>query len=296
MRRKIKETMKVMLSIIILFPFSCVAYGQMQPLLGEEGTNLIPSGEPRSYLGKVGVVFASFKPQVSMNKPITKGSAALHGAADGFFSTLAMGAAGPYAAGPAAIAAPFFAIAKAIDGAKKGVSAGKIKEAENALDSYLASFDFQEALRDSLISAAKEQIQYTFVPLDLKGPSAPDEEVNYDVWSYQDIDTVLEVGINSLSLVRNREDINPDLTLRIDGYVRFLSAKEGGEPRNEYVTYRADTTAYFLNWGVDNARLFKREIEHAFQSLVEQILDITFSMQEPTSTDIGMLLNMTAAR
>lgn len=274
MRNKVRESMKVMLSIILLFSFSCIVYGQTQSLSSEEPKKYSPSAEIRANLVRVGVVSASFQPRVSWVKPITKGTAALSGAEEGFFGTLgAGGAAGPYGAAAATIVAPFATIIKAGGGVVSGASAGKLKEAEDTLNGYLASLDFQGTLRDSLMSAAREQTQYSFVSLDLQGLSTPGEDATYDVSSYHDIDIVLEIGIDSCRLsTRHPEDINPDLYLHVDGRIRFLSAKDGKVLRSTYISYPSYTHHKLQDWGADNARLFKKEMDRAFQSLADQIV------------------------
>jgi hypothetical protein len=289
MTMKFKESMKITLPAIVIF-FSCVAYGQTQHATSEQliglrqtvETELPSPAEPQKIdLGKIGVVVTGFRPEVSFDKPLTKGEASSQSAKQGavyganqmpsglFFGALSRLFLMGVGAGVGAIA-----------GSIKGESEGKIKETENTLNSYLTSVDFQGTLRDRLVAVSGEQTRNSCVPLDLKGPGTQGEEVTYDVSSYQDIDTILEVGVGWCRLFRGQnKDVNPDLLLYMGGTIRFISAKDGKILYTREIAYTGNTHK-FLDWGADNARLLKEEMEHAFPSLAGKIMEVTSFLQE----------------
>jgi len=90
----------------------------------------------------IGVVSASFQPEVRFQKPMTKGDAALYGAGAGatFVAWSGSGCTGIGCAGVLALI-PVGAAIGGIVGAVKGVPSSRIKESEDALNSYLATVD-----------------------------------------------------------------------------------------------------------------------------------------------------------
>lgn len=288
MTMKFKESMKITLPAIVIF-FCCAAYGQTQSATSEQLIGLrqtieteLPSPvEPQKIdLGKIGVVVSGFRPEVSFDKPLTKGEAASQSAKQGavyganqvpsslFFGALSRLFLMGVGAGVGAIA-----------GSIKGESEEKIKETENALNSYLASVDIQGTLRDRLLAVSGEQTRYSCVPIDLKGPGTQGEEVTYDVSSYQDIDTILEVGVGWCRLFGlQNKDVNPDLLLYMGGTIRFISAKDGKVLYSREIAHTGNTHK-FLDWGADNAQLFKEEMERAFPSLAGKIIEVTSFLQ-----------------
>jgi hypothetical protein len=298
MKQQARQSIKIVLSAIVLF-FSCVAYGQTQPATTEQVTELrqaeeiqqsSPSDTQRFELGRIGVVVAGFRPEIDLGyRPMTKGVAVLHFAGQGALGAFEAaarsgGGYGGYAGAAILMLAPVAAIVGAIVGGNKGESAEKIKEAEDVLNRYLSMLDIQGALRDSLLSMSTEQVRYSFAPLDLKGPNTQGEEIAYDVSLYPDIDTVLEIGIRTLSLVNSKVDINPDLTLGVDGSVRFLSAKDGTVLYARTIGY-SGATHKFMDWAEDNARPFSEEMDRAVQFLAERIVEEASYLEKPPSAE-----------
>jgi hypothetical protein len=298
------ESKKIMLLVTILF-FSCVAYGQTEPVTAVQITEPPqaeeikhpPSLEPqRVDSGRIGVVVAGFRPEANFEKPMTKGDGASHGAktfAGHTVGALVWSLGRSSAALATALAlAPVAAGVGAVIGGIEGASADKIKETEDTLNGYLASLDFQGALRDRLLTAANEQSHSSFVTLNLKGPGTQGEEVAYDMSSYPDIDIILEIGIKSCHLSAgfrkdDNKDINPDLNLIVDGHIRFLTAKDGKVLRSAYISYPSHTHHKLVDWGANNVRSLKEEMDRAFQSLAEQIIGFLPEETSPSRTLIG---------
>lgn len=79
---KMKTLIKVLMPFIVSFLFSCVACGQLEATTPEKAI-LNP--------GKIGVVSASFRPESAFQKPLTRGTAAAHGAGFGAIAPIAGG-------------------------------------------------------------------------------------------------------------------------------------------------------------------------------------------------------------
>ena len=168
-----KEPVRIMLTLLTLACFSSVAYGQtgdLQP----ENTGDAPAVQELSPKGRVGVVAAQFKPDITLDKPMTKGEAALLGAKAGALLPPVAGVTmgGPYGGIFGILAAPLGVAVGTVAGAIKGTSKKEIAESEGVLRNHLEILAFQEMLSERLEAAARAQGQYSYVPLDLQGPRA----------------------------------------------------------------------------------------------------------------------------
>ena len=270
---KMKTLIKVLLPFIVSFLFSCVAYGQLETPAPEE--TIIN-------LGKIGVVSASFRPESTFQKPMTRGKAAAQGAGFGAIVPIAVGfeCGGPGGAIYGIFLTPVGALIGGIVGVATGESSEKLTNIENDLNNYLATRNLQEEMRAFLLSLAREQTKNTFVALEVQGPDAPYEEISYDTLSGSDVDTVLEIGVLRCDLNGVKDAMNPDLHLTVDTYTRFISAKDGKVFDSPLFTYGSNTHK-FSDWGADNARLFKEGLDSALQFLAGKIMEAVSAMQKP---------------
>lgn len=264
---------KVILPCIVLFSFSCVAYGQVEtPTSKETIVNL----------GKIGVVFADFQPESVFQKPMTRGKAAARGAGFGAIAPIAVGfeCGGPAGAIYGIFLTPVGALIGGIVGVATGESPEKLTNIENDLNSYLSTRNLQEEMRASLLSLAREQTKNIFVALEVPGPGTPYEEVAYGTLSGSDADTVLEVSVLRCDLDGVKDAMNPDLNLTVDTHTRFISVKDGKVLGSLPFTYESGTHK-FSDWGADNARLFKEGLDSALQFLIGRIMEAVSTMQKP---------------
>lgn len=293
MKEETRESLKIIVLAVALF-FSCVAYGQTEPATTEQATELPraeeikqpPTSQPeRIDLGRIGVVFASFKPQACFyGKPRTKGDVASDYAKQGAELMLGMAMAGGAAGLGGLMLTPVAAITGAIFGAVRGVSEGTIKETEDTLNGRLSSLDLQGAFRDHLVVVSAEQSRHSLVFLDLRGPSARGEIVVYDVPSYPGIDTVLEIAVESCDLTGG-PGVNPDFSLSVGGQIRFLSAKDGKVLSARQIGCSGNTTYKFTEWARNNAQPFKDEIDRVLPCLANRIIEEASYLEENPPED-----------
>jgi hypothetical protein len=288
MKKQTRGSMKIILLTIVFF-FSCVAYGQTQPATTERVKELAqaeeikqpPPSEPqRIDLGKIGVVVAGFRPQAYFGRPRTKGDVASDYAQQGAVFMLSAGMGGGLGGVGALMFAPVAAGLGAIFGAIRGESEGTIKETEDTLNGYLVSLDFQGTLLDRLLVESAEQTRHSLIPLDLRGPINRGEEVVYDVSSYPDIDTVLEIGVERCGLTGGSRDVNPDFSLSVGGQIRFVSAKDGKVLSTRQIDCSGNATHKFTEWANNNARPFKDEIDRIFPCLAKRIIEEVSYLEE----------------
>jgi hypothetical protein len=273
MNDKTKASFRIILPVIILFWFSCLAHGQMQTPPAEQIAGSPSALESKRNIGRVGVVPTSFEPEIRFDKPMTKGKAALEGAGIGAVVPVAVGA---YSMNPLAVIgglflAPVGAAVGSVVGLIKGSSEKEIEETEDTLRGYLATIHFQQTLRERLLAVARDQTQYSFVLLESQGPKSPDEEVTYDMSAYEDIDAVLEVGVSECRLDGKAYEMNPDLQLVVRVDAGFSNAKDGKLYDGSFFHF-SSAKQTFADWSTDNARPFREEFDRGLQSLSEQII------------------------
>ncbi len=226
----------------------------------------------RADLGRIGIISASFQPEVRFQKPMTKGKASLHGAGAGVDFVFSSGSC-CCGEGCAAILAlvPVAAAVGSIVGAIDGVPSQKIRETEDTLNDYLAAVNFQVTMREHFLKAAREQTRYPFLLLEVQGPTFLDEEVTYGSLSNKGIDTILEIGLRKCELSGAKNSINPDLYFLMAAGIRLIRATDGHVLFNRNFVY--ELTPYkFSEWGADNAQPFREELDSGFQYLALEIV------------------------
>jgi hypothetical protein len=249
----------------------------------------LPPEQLKVDLGRIGVVSPCFRPEVRLQKPLSKGDAASKGVGEWVGGTIMWGAGlgGVFGAILGVILAPATAVVGSIAGSAKGVTSEEmeeIKELEGVLNGYIATLDFQQTMRDRLLSVAREQTQYPFVPLEVEDPHLLDEKFTYDPFSYEDIDTVLEIRVRYCDLSGD-QGAHPPLHLVMFVGSRLIRLKDGK------VLYRADSIyegvdfRQFSDWAANNAQLFKEEVDRGFQYLAEKIVKTVSALQEPLNSE-----------
>ncbi len=276
----IHKSIRVILPFVFLFLVSCATTPKQPPLTLE---NPYPRDEVRVDLGTIGVVSASFQPEVRFQKPKTKGAAALLGAATG---AGVVAQAGAHCTGEACLGAlvlmPIGAAFGSIVGVVKGVPQEKIRVQEEALNSSIANLNFQETMRERLLSVATGQTSFPVVLLELKGPTTLDEEVSYDSLQAKHIDTILEVNVRKCELRGRQYGINPPLRLLMAAGIKLIRAQDGTVLYSQNFVYeKGSDVLTFSEWGDNDARLFREDMDRAFQYLAEQIVKALTSIQAP---------------
>ncbi len=241
-----------------------------------------PPKRLRADLGRIGIVSASFQPEVRFHTPMTKGKASLHGAGAGAVLVLSSAAQGCIGSGCAGVLAlvPVAAAVGSIVGAITGVPSQKIKETEDTLNDYLAAVNFQETMRERFLKAARKQTRYPFLLLEVQGPTFLDEEVTYGSLSNKGIDTILEIGLRKCELSGAKNSINPDLYFLMAAGIRLIRATDGHVLFSRNFVY--ELTPYkFSEWSANNAQPFREELDRGFRYLAMEIVKALTLIQTP---------------
>jgi|SoiMethySBSTD1v2_1073268.scaffolds.fasta_scaffold11433_5 hypothetical protein len=249
----------------LLGPWGCTTNSHRIPPLSEQ---------VRTEISTLGVATSSIVPTSDLKGPISgKGSGAAKGAGQAALAVVSApkgGAGGdPRAAvvmlGLIAIAVPIAALGGAIYGAIVAPPDGKVKGAETALANAFADLKIQEAVHDHVLRAAQGCIGHRVAPLG----------------ETPDVDAILEIGVLSVRLAgAGALEINPPRHLLVFACPKLVRRADGRElyPAESIIPAFAYLSAprKFLEWGGEDARLFREEMERAYQNLADSVVEELF--------------------
>jgi hypothetical protein len=282
MKSKTKKLIRVALPVILSLLVSCATTPKMKS----------PPEEFKANLGTIGVVSASFQPEVRLDKPMGKGAAARHYALRGAGIASDMVGRGCNGIGCAGIVAvlPLGAVIGSIVGLAKGLPSNEIKEPEKAFKSYLDTVNFQETMRERFLMVDSNETQSRLIPLEVQGPKTPDDEVTYASLSKSGIDTVLEISVRKCELYdwkrelytrEKKRDIDPDLGLRLAAGIKLIQVEDGEVIYSEKFVDQWSNSLKFSDWGANDAEPFREGLGHAFQYLAGRMVDRLAGIQAP---------------
>jgi hypothetical protein len=181
--------------------------------------------------------------------------------------------------------APIAAVVGSVYGAIAAESAEKVKQAEAALKNAFVDLKVWEAMGDRVFEVAQDRTSHHLVLVAEPPPDTPGEKTDEGSRARAGVDTVLEVSISSVALVAPPA-VNPPLALILQACARLVRTADGAElypsggddpPALAY----ASASRRFVEWGAEDARLFREELGRASQSLAEKIVDEVFLVYLP---------------
>ena len=275
MKKRLLRPLVVWLCTIffLVSQISCVNKGRVPP-----------PENVREKLGKMGVALAHFEPEYLLPKRVSETSGEALQTAKEYTGEVASG--GPVGSGgdPLSmclgvliwlIMLPFAACTGCIVGAVRAKPAVELDaESEVALREAFEQANIQQVMRDCILSSAKEKTNYTLVNLDERGPSSPEEEVDYSPVADEGIDTVLEISVLDVGLVGNSKTY-PNLMFFMSMQTRLIRTVDGEELYNAIVPYHGEMHEYSL-WAADNAKLFRAALRTGSEKLGGEVVELLF--------------------
>lgn len=230
-------------------------------------------------LGTVGVLKEDAAVGTDFGTPHGKISGLLMGAASG---AAELGAMGAWAGGPilGGVFAVLGATAGAVMGANEGLSGEQSQEAEQqaaTLKDIAAESNPYDALRQRLQESAKTRTKQRLVVLENNG-SPTSGQPDFTILTGAGIDTVLElsdirIGLNAVYRRENNRVINHPNHLEVSVHTRLVRIANREVIDERDVAYRSPVAHDFIDWTVDDASLFRRELDTALTELTATIGD-----------------------
>jgi hypothetical protein len=249
------------------------------------------SEEIRAELGTIGVVSARFVPKVEIETPAAgslsgMGRGAAGGAVRGFTSAAQLfdtpipcsgfGCGGVLLLALAVIPISTIGgtLVGSVNGAVTAADAETVEEAEAALAHALDSLRMQEALRDHVLEEARNQTNYSIRVLNDRGPATRDETINYGALATQGIDTVLELGIESIGLY-GELGVDPPLAILMKVRTKLLRTQDGALLYASTFPYQSGIHR-FTEWAAHDSHLFREGLDSTYRTLAREIVEELF--------------------
>lgn len=230
-------------------------------------------------LGTVGMLKEDAVVGINFGTPHGKISGLLMGAASG---AAELGAMGAWAGGPilGGVFAVLGATAGAVMGANEGLSGEQSQEAEQqaaTLKDIGAESNPYDALRQRFQESAKTRTKQRLVVLENNG-SPTSGQPDFTILTGAGIDTVLElsdirIGLNAVYRRENNRVINHPNHLEVSVHTRLVRIANREVIDERDVAYRSPVAHDFIDWTVDDASLFRRELDTALTELTATIGD-----------------------
>jgi len=159
-------------------------------------------------------------------------------------------------------------------GAIKADPAAVIERHEAAARQVLASRALQEALRDRVTTTARAETRRDLVVLPERGPASAEAEARYAGLASEGIGTVLELRVDDVHL--DGWGINPKLWLRLSTRTRLVRTTDEAEIYASSLSYVGGEHRTLEDWIAGDGEALRRELEQAYASLAEKIVDEIF--------------------
>lgn len=169
------------------------------------------------------------------------------------------------------------AVIGAIDGGMHAVPEDNAKMIEAQLRTDLAEADQQGKFRIAVLDASARAGVQNVIEIPASTSTVVGQDVNYRQLPDAKVDTILEVGILSVSFI-GRGGADPELSLHFKAVARLVDEKTNAELYKHVFDYSSGPRK-FSEWNADQANLIKKEFEIAYRSLGQTIVDDIFLVE-----------------
>ena len=170
------------------------------------------------------------------------------------------------------VISPAVAAGGAIYGAIEGETTKTIRKTEETLNHCLVDLGTQGVIQEQVLSLARERSRCIFVVSEQSGPNVLDEETIYDSLNGKGVDTVLEISVRKFGLWREKDAIDPPLSLFMTVSTRLIRIKDNTVLSNRTFRYESLEKRKFTKWAKNDAQPFREELDCCLGSLAERIV------------------------
>lgn len=139
---------------------------------------------------------------------------------------------------------------------------------------FEAEAELQGKLRFVVVDTANRAGVHGVTEITAATPTVAGSNVDHRQFLDTKVDTILEVGLVSVSFTGNY-GVDPKLMLHADAVARLVDARTNAELYKHSFTYESKPKKA-SEWNADGARLIKEEIESAYRSLGQSIVNEIF--------------------
>ncbi len=236
--------------------------------MGEISLELPPPEEKcNTRLGTIGVVPALFLPEAEIHAPSWEKEAE-RGAGKG--AEAGLGAPCPVCIVTVPVGAFIGCLVGIPQGLKQDVPDDEVEEMRGVITNAIGELKIQETIS---VYLSKTVLELTDCRPDLlqgKGPTFPDEELNYGFLKGDGIDSVLEVIVRSVGFKSN-PGRNPYIRFFITVHYRFVRTGDEKEIFSKEIYWISDKSVKLADYVDNDSRLLQEEINRSCEEISEKI-------------------------
>jgi hypothetical protein len=225
----------------------------------------------RINLGTIAVISPRAPAEFSFESGSRKAGSAVDGAEAGASTMVSAGMSSgdPFGRTLGFALAPVGALVGSIREGTKKMPAEGLTESAADLAKAMAGIAVQNRLRDAVLKVTREKTRLRFVV-----PSDSDNEVDDRLSARDGIDTVLELGLESLRLQRTSSK-ETSYALFMNVRARLVRAADGTVLYDSPLQYRSGT-ALFIDWTLNHSEPLGNVAATGYSKLAEKIVDQLF--------------------
>lgn len=292
--KTLKRSLSLVTPITLAFLYSLAVFGCAElPLPPALPAPL--SEDIRGQFGRIGIVSAHYAPELIKYEIPAKGllrgtgrgvaEGALAGAAGGILGAKMLGLSSPFV-NPFSFLAlllltPVGAVAGGVAGGVHGAataeSATTIEQGELAIKKSMETLQLnaQTTMGEHVLQEGIGQAKYSFSLVPKVGPQQWGEKVDLSSLRAEGIDTVLEVSVVSVGLWEIAGYYNAPFQFQMNVHT-YLTRTMDRNVLWEHLWSCQGRGYKFIEWGADDARLLREEIDHCFDTLAHNIVYVLF--------------------
>ena len=157
---------------------------------------------------------------------------------------------------------------------EKESSKGDLVILRQTLDTHLKKLGIQGRLRSAVVALAGRNTAYHITTLLEGGAINPNQEVDYQKFKEQGLDTVLEVSVQSLGL-EGTSLFDPDCLVFMVGKADLWRLSDGALLYRARFLYQTQSLPY-KEWAAQNSHEFEQALNEGYRQLAKQIVSKLF--------------------
>ncbi len=237
--------------------------------IGEIRSELLPPYEKcNTRLGTIGVVPAPFLPEAVVDTP----GPAKEGARVAERYVEGVSLAHPFGFIFAPFAAGIGCIVGIAQGRKRSVPEDEVEEMRGVITNAIVELNIQKKMS---VYLSKTVLELTDCRLDLlqgKGPTYPDEELDYRFIKGDGIDSVFEVSVRSVGF-KSGPGENPDIFFFMTVHYRLVQTGDEEEVFSKDLYWISDKSLKLADYVDNDSRLLQEEINRSCEKISERIAE-----------------------
>jgi hypothetical protein len=154
---------------------------------------------------------------------------------------------------------------------KQAVPDDEVEEMRGVITNAIFELKIQETISAYLSKTVVELTDCRLDPLQGKGPTYPDEELDYSILKGDGIDSVLEVSVRNVGF-KSGPGENPNIFFFMTVHYRLLRAGDEEEVFSNDLYWISDKSHKLADYVDNDSRLLRKEIDRSCEEISERFV------------------------